>query len=181
MGIAHPRVLEVPVSTGLDDGTTRKVRLRKWTMAQRAELKPKVLAVLDRIVGLQGGISGALSSDLVQLFMEVEDEIVDVVRASISREELSDADWDAMDWSDAPDLAFGLWELNITGAGGIMGKAGAALGAMFGNALIAAAEQKVGGATTTESSTSPTPKSSMSLRPVGSLSSPDDGEQTQRA
>ncbi len=183
MGIAHPRIVEVELGTG------QKVRVKKWTMAQRDELKPKVIALLDEVSSLPGGYQAAMGTDLVSLFVLVEDKVIEIVRASVSLEELSADQWAAMDWGDAPNLAQAIWDLNVTGAGGLMGKVGAAIGTMIANALIAAGADKAGttvdelrapaeakrSASTSTPSSSPQPKTP---RPAVSQPSPAEATAT---
>ncbi len=176
MGIAHPRIVEVPLGSG------QKVRVKKWTMAQRDELKPKVIELLDAVSSLPGGYQAAAGSDLVTLFVLVEDQVVDIVRASIPLEELSAEAWAEMDWGDAPNLAQAIWDLNVTGAGGLMGKVGAAIGTMIANALVAAGADKAGA--TVEEMTeksglrSTTTSSPTSTKPNRVASQPSPGEAT---
>ena len=175
MSIASPPTREVSLSGG------PKVRIRPWTMAQRDDLRPKVVALLEQVSELQGGFTSALSLNLVMLFIKVEDEVCDIVRHSIPLDELSETQWGVMEWADLPNLAQAVWELNVARSDGLMGKVAAGLGSMLGNALVQAAQTQAGVETdpeTGELSLSSIPKSETTLRPVPSPSSPDAGAAT---
>ncbi len=107
--IVHAIGVEVPVQGG-----AAKVRVRPWRMAQRAELRPKVAALLDRIEKQR---EGGLPTTLGALFELAEAEIADVVRASVELPE--GVTWDDLFWpEDLVDLAQAVWETSIVRADG---------------------------------------------------------------
>lgn len=178
MSTVHPPTKEVPLSGG------PTVRVRPWTMAQRADLRPKVASLLEAISKLEGGFQAGLSLNLVTMFVHVEDEVCDIVRSSIPKDELNDEAWNAMEWADLPNLAQAVWELNVARSDGMLGKIGTALGTMMGKALVQAAQNQAGGAEAdlaghlagSGESPSQTPQRPTSLRPAPSPSSPGAGE-----
>lgn len=112
--VAHPPVARIEVMCG-----AHTVSIRPWTMAQRAELRPRVADIIDRIMQLQ---MTPATVDLAQLFVHAENEIAEIVRASI---ELPDGlTWDQLLWEDLPSLAQAVWEIAIVRAdgGGLAGK-----------------------------------------------------------
>lgn len=132
MSDAHPEIRTVTLMGG------KRVKLRPWTMAQRRELKPRVLAILEKLMGLEASGQKLLAKTLVELFTHAEDEIVDIVRDCIPRSELSGEEWDGIYWtSDVPELALGLWALNFPPES-MLGKAMAGLTTRWGASLSAA-------------------------------------------
>lgn len=118
--IVHPAVRRVPVVGG-----RATVEVRPWTMAQRAELKPRIAALLAKVLELGGETPKKV--DLAELFTLAETEVAEVVRASITMpDELT---WDELSWEDLPVLAQAVWETSIArpDGGGLGGKAYRAL------------------------------------------------------
>ncbi len=171
MSTANPPQRVVPLSTG------KKVKVRTWTMAQRAELRPRIAALLERFMGIDLGADiTALGSALIPLFIEAEDEVVAIVRESIPLAELSEKDWDKLGWTDdIPLLAQAIWELHFSAPEGIVGKV------MGGLASQIAARRAARPPAGPNGSQSPTPKKPTTSKPGGSLSSLDGGEATPSA
>ncbi len=94
-----------------------KVKVRPWVMSQRAELKPKLAKLLERV---QAG-SGDLS--LASVIVEAEEEIVEIAKATAEMPE--GLTWDELLWEDLPSIAQAIWETSVVtlGGGGIAGKA----------------------------------------------------------
>ncbi|MGH3997605.1 MAG: hypothetical protein ACRDTJ_09110 [Pseudonocardiaceae bacterium] len=117
--IVHPASRRVPVVGG-----QASVEVRPWTMAQRAALRPRITTLLAKVLELeQNPLKGV---DLPQLFELAEDEIAEVVRASVHLPpELA---WDELSWEDLPVLAQAVWEICIARPdGGLGGKVARAL------------------------------------------------------
>jgi len=113
--IAHPAGLSVDVLSG-----SAKVIIPKWKMRQRAELKPRIAAVLVKVAEAQGGLSENL--DLGTMLSNAESEIADLCYASTVMPE--GLEWDDLDWEDLVSIAWGVWQQNIgtPGGGGLLGK-----------------------------------------------------------
>lgn len=112
--LAHPGYSEVPV------GPEGKItaRINKWTMAQRAELKPQLARLIERIMS----VKASPDLDLAVLFDSAEDEIAQICRlCTILPEGKS---FDDLLWEDLPVLAQAIWETNIIteDGGGVAGK-----------------------------------------------------------
>lgn len=115
--VAHPRSVTAPVAGG-------RVLLvvRPWSMAARAELKPLLVALLDRLSKLP---EGASAFDLATLFAHAEDEVAAIVRATVQRElAAAGVSWDDLDWEDLLILAQAVWETSVVrpDGGGLGGK-----------------------------------------------------------
>jgi hypothetical protein len=176
MGVAHPPTKRVELSTG------KTLTLRPWTMAQRAELRPRIAVLLEELAKLEGGdqplaAGGAIGQRLASLFMVLEEEVCEIVRESIPLEGgdgLSAEEWDAISWGDdIPALAMAIWDLNLARSGGVMGKLTAGLGGLVDQAAVRRAAATVGGG---NGSQSPTATSRTNSKPGASASSPDGGE-----
>lgn len=169
MSIAHPPHRDVVLCNG------QKVRVRTWTMAQRAELRPTISRLLDEFAKLQVGDVGSMGAMLVPLFINAEDQVTEIVRASISKDDLSDEQWDAMAWEDIPTLAQAIWELHFarSDGGGLLGKLGAGLGQALAVKAEAGAQARG-----PNGSQSPTARKPGTLKEVGSASSPGGGAAT---
>lgn len=156
-GTVHPLARRVEVMGG-----TATVAVRPWTMAQRAELKPRLLALAERFLELQ---ENPEQVDLVKLFDHAEDELVEVVRASVEMPE--GLTWGELYLEDLPNLVQAVWETSVVrpDGGGIGGKLARALG----GALQSVAQRAV-----------QTPKQSKPSSEV-SLSSPGAGAPTPSA
>lgn len=126
--VAQPGHIVVPLCGG-----TREGKVHPWTMAQRADLRPRLLALLDRVGALDGS-DGQLN--LGVLFMQAEDELASIARASIVLPE--DLTWDELQWADLPNIIQAVWEANFANEEGLMGK----LLAMLANALQAVAAKQ---------------------------------------
>ncbi len=165
MSTAHPPQRIVPLSTG------KKIKVRTWTMAQRAELRPKIVALLERFTEIDLGADiTALGSALIPLFIQAEDEVVEIVRDSIPRDVLSDEEWGAMAWTeDLPLLAQAIWELHFSSSQGIVGKV------MGGLASQIAARRAARPPAGPNGSQSPTPLRPTQSKPGDSVSSLDGG------
>ena len=176
MSVAHPPIREVELTNG---GT---VKLRPWSMAQRAELRPQISSMLDELAVLESGPGTLSGASMAKLFVKFEDKITQIVRDSIPIGELSEELWDAMAWEDIPTLAQAIWETNVARAdgGGILGKLGAGLGGMLVNLLQAGvAETEAGNGKS--ASPIPTDPSKTSSRPEASATSLTDGAPTPSA
>ncbi len=147
-----------------------KVRVPRWTMAQRSEMKPKVKKLIDRVSTLDAKIL----MNLPALFEEVETEIFEIVSQTVVMPE--GTNFDDLAWPDLPDLAQAVWEVNvITEQGdGLAGKLAGMVGPLLGQAIGA---RKIA----SERSDNPSPSTSTPPRPEGSPSSPDVGGQAPNA
>lgn len=161
MSTAHPPQRSVTLSTG------KKLKVRTWTMAQRADLRPKIVALLGRFSEIDlGSDVTALGSALIPLFIEAEDEVVEIVRDSIPRDVLSDEEWAAMGWTeDIPLLAQAIWELHFSSPEGIVGKL---MGGLATQIAARRAARVPPGPNGSQSPTAPRPTAS---KPEGSPSS----------
>lgn len=121
-------------------GGTVKGIVRPWTMAQRAELKPRVIGLLDRLGTLDGK---GLELNLATVFSEAEEELIEIARLSV---ELPDGvAFDQLLWEDLPIIVQAVWETSVARADGtgLLGKAAGLLGNALGTALTkAASDQK---------------------------------------
>lgn len=119
----HPPVMEVPIMGG-----QHKVRVTPWTMAQRAELAPRVAALFKKILEFDKNPRGV---DLEALFLVAEDEIAEIVRASIEIPE--EVKWAQLWYEDLPGMARAVWKIcvNREDGGGIAGKMVSVLGDGF--------------------------------------------------
>ncbi len=178
MGVAHQPTQKVELSTG------KTLTLRPWTMAQRAELRPRIGLLLEELAKLEGGEAltaggSPIGQRLASLFMVLEDEVTEIVRESIPIADLTADEWDAISWGDdVPALAMAIWELNLARPGGIMGKLAAGLGGLGNQAAVRRAATGAGGG---NGSQSPTAPSKTTSKPRASASSPDGGEPIQSA
>lgn len=165
MAVAHPPTREVVLS----DGT--RFTLRPWTMAQRHDLRPKLAALLETMSQLDGGLSGAASLGMGQIFLLVEDEIAELCLAS-SPPDIQER-WETLYLEDLPVIAQAIWELNVmrSDGGGLLGKLAAGLGQIMAHALEAhAREAKVGDVDGASPSPSPTDPNRTESRPSASPS-----------
>jgi len=117
--VVHPSARSIPVAGG-----AWQVLVAPWTMAQRAAVRPKLLALFARL-GLDG--KKVLEINLSDLFLHVEQELVEIVQASVR---LPDGlTWDQLLWEDIPVLVQAIWEVCVVrGDQGIAGKIASALG-----------------------------------------------------
>lgn len=176
MAIAHPPVREVElISLG------KTVALRPWTMAQRSELRPKIATLIAALAKMKGGFS-AVNLDLADLFVDMEDDVAKIVRASIPEKQLSAEEWDEMGWEELPVLAQVVWELNVARAdgGGLLGKLGAGLGQALASAIESGVVKEKLRKKQNGSAGSPTQiaPSSKTSKPEGSPSSQGAGAAT---
>lgn len=119
--LSHRTAREIDICGG-----TKKAKVRPWTMADRAEMKPMVAAVLARVQG--EGASGNLS--LASIMVDAEEELVDIARATV--ELPKGVKWDDLLWEDLPSIVQAIWETSIVtnDGGGVAGKALALIGGM---------------------------------------------------
>jgi len=116
--VAHPGFTKVKLRGGEYEG-----KVRPWTMAQRAEIKPALGAILERVESMRNGREVDVS--LPTLFLKAENEIAELCRISV--ELPVGVSWDDLFWEDLANIAQAVWETNIvTGNGG--GLAGKLLG-----------------------------------------------------
>jgi hypothetical protein len=157
--LAHPGYTVVKLQGGSLEG-----RVRPWTMAQRAELKPILLELLELLSGLDKP-NGELS--LAAIFSEAEDEFTEIARLSV--ELPKDAVWDDLYWEDVPVIIQAVWETSLVrdNGTGLMGK----VMGVLATALTAAVQQAKDAQSNQSMSTS--------SKPVDSPSSPDAGGQPQ--
>jgi len=170
--LAHPQAKVIELSDG-----AVKARVPKWTMAVRADVKPRLVGLLEQ-VGKRSA-DGAVVSGIADLFAFAEDELVEICRMCVK---LPDGvGFDDLLWEDLPIMVQAIWEHNIvTDSGGGLG--GKAL-SLFMPLLIQGAEQlKVEQANQHKTASQQSP--SQSLKPTqlnspASPSSPEDGAPTQ--
>ena len=111
---AHPGFTEVPLCGGSVTG-----KVRPWTMRQRAEIKPKLGAIFEKLESATGG-GNPDSLNIPQLILQFEDELVPICQISLELPE--DTDWDDLHWEDLAVITQAVWETNIvTEAGGGLG------------------------------------------------------------
>jgi len=120
---SHPATLDVAVLNG-----ERHITVRKWKMRDRATLRPRLVALFQKLVEVQGT---ALNMGMTDIFMHAEDECAEIARASCSVPE--DIEWDDLDWEDLPDIVQAVWTLNVASpnGGGLVGKVGSLLGPLL--------------------------------------------------
>lgn len=119
MGTVHPLAREVEVGGG-----AHRVTVRPWTMAQRAELRPRLADLLGKLLELEADPRGV---DLRELFLFAEDELAAIVQRTV---QLPDGlRWDDLLWEDLPNMAQAVWEICVVrpDGGGVGGKIGGAL------------------------------------------------------
>ena len=117
--LSHPRTIDVLVLDG-----TRSVSVRKWKMRERAELRPRILELFQKISALEGT---TIDFGLASVFLHAEEECAEIARLTSTTPD--GLEWDDLDWEDLPDIVQAVWSLNIvtpTG-GGLLGKAGGLL------------------------------------------------------
>ncbi len=161
--LAHPGYTVVKLQGGNLEG-----KVRPWTMAQRAELKPILMRLLETLGGLDRKENQDLS--LAAVFSEAEEEFM--VLAEMSVELPSDVKWDELYWEDGPTIVQAVWETSLAreDGQGLMGKVMGVLGTALTSALQA------------QSAKSPAPQKSPSTsknsNSAASPSSPDGGAPT---
>jgi hypothetical protein len=121
--IAHPRVMDVEVLSG-----ERHVTIRKWKMRDRAELRPRLAALFQKIVSLEGA---KMDIGLAEIFMHAEDECAAIAETSTSMP--PGLAWGDLDWEDLSAIVSAVWILNVAGpdGSGMAGKVGSLLGPML--------------------------------------------------
>lgn len=121
--IAHPNNVEVAVLGG-----TRHVTVRKWKMRDRAELRPRIASLFQKIAGMEGA---SLDMGLAEVFITAEEECAQIAQVSTIMPE--DLDWEDLDWEDLASIVQVVWTVNIVSpeGGGMMGKVGSLLGPML--------------------------------------------------
>jgi hypothetical protein len=152
---AHPEVKRVPVQGG-----EYQITVKPWTMSQRRELRPLLADLIAKVLTLQDNDKPS-GAELTDIFLLAEDEIAQIVRATIGKE--LPCDWDDLWWEDLAVLAQAVWETSIDrgDGGGLAGKLKGAMGGMFKRANLPSMNSST--------------KSSQDLP-----SSPTDGEPTQK-
>lgn len=132
--IAHPPKIEVAVCGG-----RHKVIVRPWTMAQRHELRPRLIALLERVEKFPE--EGPPSRwTLPKFFAHAEEELIDLAQYSA---ELPDGlVWGDLWWEDGASIVQAAWELNFVRvpSGGLVGKVASAIGAAIARLYQAAAQ-----------------------------------------
>jgi len=114
--IAHPQAKAI----SLCDGTVT-ARIPKWTMAKRADVKPRIVGLLEQ-VGNKAG-DGTVVTGIADLFAVGEEELVQICKVCV---ELPDGvSFDDLLWEDLPIMVQAIWETNVQTdeGGGIGGKA----------------------------------------------------------
>jgi hypothetical protein len=121
--ISHPQNVEVQV---LSD--TRHVTVRKWKMRDRAELRPRIASLFEKLASME---SVSLDVGLAQIFLHAEEECEHIARVSTAMP--ADLEWDDLDWEDLASIAQSVWLVNIVGpdGGGMLGKVGSLLGPLL--------------------------------------------------
>ena len=154
---AHRDAYRVPIIGG-----EKTVKVRPWTMKQRAELKPLLASVAERLTSEDLGMT---SMTIAKAMLVAEEELFEI--AKISAELPDDTTWDELYWEDLPNIVQAVWETSIvTIAGG--GLAGKAIGLLTNvlrtvnisgltNAAIAEQAAKANGADTSTPKTESTP------------------------
>lgn len=161
--LAHPGHAVVKLQGGNLEG-----KVRPWTMAQRAELKPILMRLLETLGSLDRPENKDLS--LAAVFDAAEEEFMQLAEASV--ELPADVKWDELYWEDGPIIVQAVWETSLAreDGQGLMGKVMGVLGTALTSALQAqgARNQKSQQSQKSQS----TSKSSSS---ADSPSSPGDG------
>jgi len=121
--ISHPLSTSVPVL-----GEMHNVTVRKWKMRDRAELRPRLATLFQKLSTMQGA---SLELGLTEIFSYAEDECAAIAEAStVMPEGLA---WGDLDWEDLPAIVSAVWFLNVMGpdGGGMVGKVGSLLGPLL--------------------------------------------------
>lgn len=121
--MSHPGSVDVSVLDG-----ERQVKIRKWKMRDRANLRPRLATLFEKIVTAQGQ---TVDLSLAGLFMHAEDECAAIAEASIDLP--SGLAFDDLYWEDLATIVQAIWTLNVVNpsGGGLVGKAGSLLGPML--------------------------------------------------
>ena len=125
--IAHPREAAVKVCGG-----TKEVRIRPWSMATRARVRPRLLALLDKVQGREEHFE-----TFAELYEFVEDEALAI--AEVSAELPKGLEWDELDWEDGIPIVQAVWQVCVMRGedGGILGKANRVLSDLTGVSVVA--------------------------------------------
>lgn len=172
---AHPKTKIVE----LCDGDV-KARIPKWTMAMRAEIKPRLVGLLQQ-VGVKAE-DGTVVTGIAGLFQFAEDELVEICRACVKLPE--GTGFDDLLWEDLPIMVQAIWEHNIvTDDGkGLAGKALSLLAPLMAKgAQQLAVEQALKANQHPKTSQQTDPSQSLKpsqLNSPASPSSPEGGEVT---
>jgi hypothetical protein len=112
--MAHPRTVEVPVL-----GEERHVTVRKWKMRDRAELRPRIASLFEKLANMEGA---SMNAGLAEIFLHAEDECAEIAQCSTTMP--ADLEWGDLDWEDLAAIVQTVWVLNIASpdGGGMMGK-----------------------------------------------------------
>lgn len=118
--ISHPGSIEIEVLGG-----QHKARVRKWKMRDRAELRPRIAKLFEKVVSMEGK---SFDLSLATIFMNAEEECAEIARVCVEFP-YSDIKFDDLDWEDLPTIVQAVWTLNIIGpdGSGLVGKAGGLL------------------------------------------------------
>lgn len=118
--VVHPATREVEVAGG-----AFRVAVSPWTMAQRAKIKPRLVAVLKKLGAVE---ANPRAFSLAEAFEQYEDELAAIVRDSITFP--PDRTWDELAWEDLAVLLQAVWEVCVVREGdkGLAGKLAGALG-----------------------------------------------------
>lgn len=114
--ISHPGSIEVDVLDG-----TQKARIKKWKMRDRAELRPRIGKLFEKIMSLEGK---TVDFSLAAVFLNAEEECSEIARLCVEFP-YSDTKFDDLNWEDLPTIVQAVWTLNIVGpeGAGLVGKA----------------------------------------------------------
>lgn len=159
---AYNEPIRVPINGG-----EYTAKIRRWTMKDRAEFRPLLAAVLEKVAASPGSDV----TNIAQVFLAAEDEMFEVARAAA---ELPDGlEWDDLGWPDGMSLVQAVWETNIMSVdgGGIMGKS---LGMLANVLRILRVRQLVQSAQSSETTgEETTPVSPNQTNPSSTSNSPD--------
>ena len=164
---AQPGYTIVPLINGTKNG-----KVRSWTMAQRADLKPLIESLLDRVANLNnsGEEEGVLP--LGRLFLEAEDDLMEIAQQSI--ELPPGTGFDDLLWEDLPNIIQGVWSQNLVSpdGSGIGGKVMSVLAETMVGALATNSSQnqsETGDLSTGKSTSSDSSKDSPSSLDAGEV------------
>lgn len=132
--IAHPE----PVTVKLMGGQV-SAEIPKWTMARRAQIKPKIARLFQRAVSTDPENRISSVSDL---FTVAEDELVEICRVCVILPE--GVKFDDLLWEDLPIMVQAIWDHNVIteGGGGLAGKLAHLVQPMLAAALRQALVEK---------------------------------------
>lgn len=122
--MSHPGSIEIEVLEG-----TQKARVKKWKMRDRAELRPRIAKLFEKIVSAEGK---TIDFNLASIFMHAEEECAEIARVSVEFP-YGSIQFDDLNWEDLPTIVQAVWTLNIVGpeGTGVVGKATSLLAPLF--------------------------------------------------